>query len=184
MILTGEEIRKQVERRRIVLDPFDEAQLNPNSYNVRLGTKVITYLNTVLDPKVPQPTEELTIGPGGLLLRSDRIYLGHTVERLGSEHYVPIVKGRSSSARLGLFVHVTADLIDIGSVGQLTLQLFAVQPIVVYAGMLLAQVTFWVTEGQVVLYAGKYQGSKGPVSSLVYRDFVGRDIANPRVGDE
>ncbi|MFF4506532.1 dCTP deaminase [Streptomyces sp. NPDC001401] len=172
MILTGSEIRRQVEKGRITIDPFDDRQLNPNSYNFRLGDTLKVYTNYVLDPRIPQDTEDIPLRSAGHILASDRIHLGHTAEIMGSEHYVPIIKGRSSSARLGLFVHVTADLIDIGSIGQLTLQLFAVQPVRVYPGMLIGQVTFWVPEGPIDLYEGKYQGSRGPVPSLIHRDFT------------
>ena len=37
MILTGSEIKKYVENGDIVIEPFNEDQLNPNSYNYRLG---------------------------------------------------------------------------------------------------------------------------------------------------
>ena len=52
-----------------------------------------------------------------------------TEEVMGSDRFVPIIHGRSSTARMGLFVHITADLIDIGSYNQWTLQLHAVQPV-------------------------------------------------------
>jgi len=173
MILTGSEIHRQVEKGRITIDPFDDRQLNPNSYNFRLGHMLKVYVNDVLDPRRPQATRDIPLDDTGHTLEPDRIYLGHTVEVLGSDHYVPIIKGRSSSARLGLFVHVTADLIDIGSHGQSTLQLFAVQRVRVYPGMLIGQVTFWIPEGPINLYNGKYQASRGPVPSLIYRDFMG-----------
>jgi dCTP deaminase len=182
MILTGPEIQRQVRAGRIVIDPFDPGQLNPNSYNFRLGRQLKTYVNEVLDPRVQQPTEDHFMGPEGLEIRSDRIYLGHTLEVMGSEHYVPIIKGRSSSARLGLFVHVTADLIDIGSINQWTLQLYAVRPIRLYPDMLVGQVTFWVPEGEVILYDGKYAGSRGPTPSLSYQDVWNREGPDAQAG--
>ena len=38
MILTGDAIIKAVKKGDIFLSPFDEKQVNPNSYNYRLGT--------------------------------------------------------------------------------------------------------------------------------------------------
>ena len=125
----------------------------------------------VLDPKVKQEVLEVVIGPDGYVLYPDKIYLGHTMEVMGSDHYVPMVKGRSSTARLGLFIHVTADIIDIGSHNQWTLQLHAVHPLRVYPGMLIGQVTFWTVFGEIELYNGKYQGSMGPCESRIYQDF-------------
>lgn len=162
---------RQLALGRIQIDPFRKDQINPNSYNFRLGPTIKRYTNTVLDVRVRQPVETLEIPPDGLILQPDRIYLGHTEEVMGSDHYVPIIRGRSSTARIGLFVHVTADMIDIGSHNQWTLQLHAVQPLRIYAGMVIGQVTFWAVEGEISLYRGKYQGSKGPRESEIYRDF-------------
>lgn len=172
MILTGSEITRQIDLERIKITPFDLSQVNPNSYNFRLGDRVKYYVNEILDPRVKQHVEEVRIDTNGFILKPGKIYLGHTLEVMGSDYYVPIVKGRSSTARLGLFVHVTADIIDIGSHNQWTLQMYAVQPVRVYSGMLIGQVTFWMVQGEVDLYCGKYQGSMGPQESMIYKDFV------------
>ncbi|HEY6256457.1 MAG TPA: dCTP deaminase [Xanthobacteraceae bacterium] len=171
MILTGSEIQKEWEAKRIKIDPFTPDQVNPNSYNFKLGRLIKHYKNRVLDSKIRQEAVTEEIPAGGLVLQPDRIYLGHTEETMGSDHYVPIIRARSSIARIGLFVHITADLIDIGSYNQWTLQLHAIQPVRVYAGMLIGQVTFWCVKGTITLYQGKYQGSKGPMESEIYKDF-------------
>jgi dCTP deaminase len=172
MILTGSEIYKNVQNGKIIIDPFCTQQLNPNSYNFRLGKRIIAYENHILDPYKNNPTKEFVIPESGITLYPNTLYLGHTEEKMGSEHYVPIIRGRSSTGRLGLFVHITADLIDIGSINQWTLQMYAVQPITIYPGMLIGQVTFWQTTGDITLYKGKYQGSMGPVASLVHKDCI------------
>jgi dCTP deaminase len=172
MILTGSEIELQVSLGRIVISPFDVTQLNPNSYDFRLGNVLKVYDEPVLDVRRPNTVRTLHLGEDGIVLQPDRIYLGSTEEVMGSDSYVPIIRARSGTARLGLFIHVTADLIDIGSVNQWTLQLHAVQPLRIYPGMLLGQVTFWRTEGAVTLYSGKYQGSMGPQESAIHLDFV------------
>lgn len=174
MILTGQEIQRQHSLGRIHIDPFNESQLNPNSYNFRLGSILKTYRSAILDVRCKQDVDEHIIPAGGMILNPGRIYLGHTEEVMGSDYYVPIVKGRSSTARLGLFVHVTADLIDIGSHNQWTLQLVAVQPVLVFPRMLIGQVTFWTVIGDITLYRGKYQGSRGPWESQIYKDFEGQ----------
>jgi len=171
MILTGPEIFREWTSGRIKIDPFVPSQINPNSYNFRLGSRVAYYKNRILDPKVRQEILYVDIPAEGLILEPHSIYLGYTEETMGSDSYVPIIRGRSSTARIGLFVHITADLIDIGSYNQWTLQLHAIQPVRVYPGMLIGQVTFWCVQGEVTLYQGKYQGSKGPMASEIYRDF-------------
>jgi dCTP deaminase len=175
MILTGPEIVAQQAKGRIRIDPFRPDQINPNSYNFCLGPTITWYRNRTLDVKVKQDVETALIPESGVTLEPDRIYLGHTEETMGSDYYVPIIRGRSSTARIGLFIHVTADLIDIGSYNQWTLQLHAVQPVRLFAGMVIGQVTFWCVEGEVTLYKGKYQGSKGPMASEIYKDFLEPD---------
>lgn len=171
MILTGDKIFKEVKKKNIIIDPFNKEQVNPNSYDFRLGNSLKVYRNKVLDPKQKQEVDEIIIPENGLLLSSDKIYLGYTMETMGSEKYVPIIRAKSSIARMGIFVHVTADLIDIGSINQWTLQIHAVQPVRVYPQMLIGQVTFWCVKGKIDLYKGKYQGSKGAMESQIYKDF-------------
>ncbi|MFD8261355.1 dCTP deaminase [Streptomyces griseoluteus] len=170
MILTGPEIAREYADRRVRLEPFDQHRLSTNSYDLTLGKTLVFYTGDVLDTRRPNAHTEVTIGEEGFVLEPDRIYLGSSVEVLGSTSYVPLIHSRSGAARLGLYVHCTADLIDIGSFGQVTFQLRAVQPVRVYAGDRLAQVTFWRSRGDIVLYGGKYQGSRGPQPSKIHRD--------------
>lgn len=174
MILTGPEITARVHAGDIRIDPFDGDCAQPNSYDFHLDDSIGTYTSHVLDCARDNPFEQQPIPAGGLELQPGRIYLAATRERIGSDLFVPIIRARSSIARLGLFVHVTADLIDLGSFGQLTLQLHAVQPVRVYPNMLIGQVTFWETTGERRLYDGKYQGSRGPQPSRSHLDFEAR----------
>jgi dCTP deaminase len=173
VILTGPEIQREWSNGRIDIRPFEPAQINPNSYDFRLGATLKTYVNYVLDPQYPNAATELLIPSDGIVLQPGRIYLGHTLEVMGSDHYVPIIRGKSSTARLGLFIHITADVIDIGSHNQWTLQLNPVQPIRLYPNMRIGQVTFWTVVGEITLYEGKYQGSMGPIESQIHSDFGG-----------
>ncbi len=172
MILTGSEILKNVEEKKIVIDPFNVNQLNPNSYNFTLGNKLIVYNDYVLDAKKQNNIREIEIPEEGVTLAPGIVYLAHTKEVLGSDFFVPIIRGRSSIGRLGLFVNITADLIDLGAICQLTLQLSAVQPVIIYPGMQIGQVTFWRVHGEIEeKYHGRYKDAKGPVASKMYQDF-------------
>jgi len=171
MILSGLRIKEKVREKKIIIDPFSLEQINPNSYNFRLGKTLKVYKNFLIDSKKENKTKTILIPPEGYVLQPNILYLGHTEEIMGSKHYVPIIRGRSSIGRIGLFVHITADLIDIGSINQWTLQMHCVQPVRIYAGMLIGQVTFWKIEGDVILYNGKYQGSRGPIASKIFCDF-------------
>ena len=170
MILTGEEVQRQIMDGRIIYHPFDIARLNPNSIDVTLGEKLLRYKDNLIDPRVEPEVEEIEIPSDGFVLKSQSFHLGCTQEIIGSDSFVPMVHAKSSIARAGLFVHVTADLIDIGSIGQVTFQLYATQSFRVFAGMHLGQITFWKPHGQVKLYDGKYQRSVGPQKSMIYKD--------------
>ncbi len=171
MILTGRAIEAAVDQGEIAISPFEPACLGPNSYDFHLGTRCRTYDAPVLDSGRPNPSTVQEVPPEGLVLDPKRIYLWDTWEVIGSNRYVPIIRARSSTARLGLFVHVTADMIDIGSINRLTLQLHAVVPVRVYPRMRVGHVTFWVCSGEIVPYAGKYRDIESPAGSLSYRDF-------------
>lgn len=167
MILTGTEIVRETEAGRIHLIPLVTSQVTSNSYDLRLGSELLFYTDEVLDTRKAPKFRIEKIGPEGHLLEKGSFCLGASVEIVGSNHYVPIIHAKSGIARMGLFVHCTADLIDIGSKGNITFQLYATLPIRIYPNMLLAQVSFWVPKGEIVLYDGKYQSSVGPQASKV-----------------
>jgi dCTP deaminase len=172
MILTGSEIVKQVLAKKIEISPFDQTCVTTNSYDLTLGRKFIKYKSQILDPRIPAEYEEFEVDETeGLLLVPGDFVLGHTREVIGSDHYVPLIHAKSGVARLGLFVHVTADLIDIGSHGCSTLQIYATLPVKIFPGTKFAQVTFWVPKGDITLYRGKYQNSNGPKPSMTYLDY-------------
>ncbi len=171
MILTGNKIIEEVKNGKIEIAPFDESKITTNSYDLSLGETIIRYKTEIIDPKLETLYEEIKIPNKGLLLRPGEFVLGCSNERIGSDFYVPLIHGKSGTARMGLFVHVTADLIDIGSHGVTTFQLYATLPVRLYSGILIAQVSFWVPFGDIVLYKGKYQNSKGPKPSMTYKDF-------------
>jgi len=171
MILTGEEIKKRYREGKIVINPFIEMNITTNSYDLILGDKYLVYTTKILDPAKNNPYEIRKIPEDGLVLKKGDFALSYSKEIVGSNYYVPIIHAKSSIARLGLFIHVTADLIDIGSIGNITFQLFATMPVRIYSGMLIAQVSFWVPEGKITLYDGKYKGSSGVRPSEAYQDF-------------
>ncbi|GAA3753057.1 dCTP deaminase [Spinactinospora alkalitolerans] len=170
MILSGHEIRRQVEADAITVSPFDSDHINPNSIDLTLDDTILRYCDPVIDPRVEPEVVKLTVPEDGLLLEPMGFCLGSSREIVGSTEFVPMVHAKSSTARAGLFVHVTADLIDIGSIGTITFQLFSTLPLRVYPGMRIAQVTFWKPMGEITLYSGKYQGSAGPMKSMIFRD--------------
>jgi dCTP deaminase len=177
LILTGPEITAAAVDGRVRISPFSSDQVNPNSYNVRLGPTLLVYTCDVLDAHHSNPTEAITIGEHGYVLQPGELYLGHTLEEVGSDLYVPLLFGRSSVGRLGLFVEITAPIGDIGFHGQWTLMLSPVRPLRVYARMKIGQIMFVVSTGTVDLYTGKYQASTGPQASRYWHDVPLPDLA-------
>lgn len=171
MILTGKKIIEEFKKGKIDIYPFEKKRVTTNSYDLSLGDTIIRYKDAVIDPKHKPLYDEIVMSKDGFVLQAGDFVLGHSKERIGSDFYVPIIHGKSGTARMGLFVHVTADLIDIGSHGVTTFQLYATLPVHIYPGMLIAQVSFWVPWGDIVLYEGKYQNSTGPRPSLTYKDY-------------
>jgi len=174
MILSGPEIQRRLGQ-DIVIDPFNPEQLNPNSYNLRLHDELLVYENRTLDMSKPNPTRKIIIPEEGLLLEPGCLHLGRTLERTETNNLVPMLEGRSSVGRLGLFVHVTAGFGDVGFKGYWTLEIFAVQPIRIYKGIEICQIFYHTLEGRTVSYkSGKYQNNTGIQPSMLYKEFDGK----------
>ena len=172
MILSGKEIKKQVKEGSIAIDPFTDDQINPNSYNLRLHPDLLVYDNDILDMREKNSASPLVIPEDGLLLEPHKLYLGRTVERTSTDKYVPMLEGRSSVGRLGLFIHITAGFGDIGFDGFWTLEIFCVQPIRIYSGLQICQIFYHTIDGDFDLYRSKkYQSNKGVQPSMLYKDF-------------
>lgn len=172
MILTGPQIHAGVNAGDIVIRPYRKRHLAPNAYDFHLGNRCCVYTTKTLDAARQNATRTFLIPTEGLLLDPRRLYLVNTEETMGSTRFVPIIRGRSSVGRLGIFIDITADLIDLGSINQWTLQLHAVQSVRIHPGMKIGQVTFWRTFGRRKQYAGKYSCHQSPVPSLSYLDFI------------
>ncbi|NLZ47425.1 MAG: dCTP deaminase [Clostridiales bacterium] len=171
MILSGREIAKNIGK-DIIIEPFNENQLNPNSYNLRLHNELLVYEEEVLDMKKPNKYKTITIPEEGLLLEPGRLYLGRTVEYTATKNFIPMLEGRSSIGRLGLFIHVTAGFGDVGFKGYWTLEIFCVQPIRIYPNVEICQIYYHDIHGEYYEYkSGKYQGNTGVQPSLLYKDF-------------
>ena len=179
MILTGLEIEAQLGT-NIKIEPYDRARLNPNSYNLTLHTDLLTYDEEVLDMAKANRFRALSIPPEGFVLEPNRLYLARTVERTETYNLVPMIEGRSSVGRLGLFVHVTAGFGDVGFKGFWTLEMFAIHPVRIYAGVPICQIFYHQVCGASLPYTSdKYQDNQGVQPSLLYRE-MGAFLARQR----
>lgn len=170
MILSGELIRERIGQ-DIVIDPFDTENLNPNSYNLTLHDELLTYEEVVLDMRKSNRVRRIAIPDNGLVLSPNQLYLGRTVERTETHNLVPMIEGRSSIGRLGLFVHVTAGFGDVGFCGYWTLEMFAVQPVRIYRNVPICQIFYHQITGDIEEYTSeKYQHNHDIQPSLLFKE--------------
>lgn len=174
-ILSGNAIKTAIENKTISISPYCESNINPASYDLRLGDslKVYTFPKHVyyLDPNVCNETKEIKIPDDGMVFQPNQGYLCHTVEVIHTDKFVPIIDGKSSIGRLFVEIHITAGYGDPGFNGQFTLEIKTTHPVKLYPGMRICQVRFHDISGPVSLYNGKYkdQNAMGAVGS---RSFI------------
>lgn len=178
-LLTGAEIVRQRDKGNIVITPFNPEHLNPNSFNLTLNPKMKVYTKFPLDPKDKDPEMKTVIIPEeGLVLQPGELYIACINEWTETYNLIPMLNGRSSVGRVGLFVHVTAGFGDIGYQGNWTLELTAVVPVIVYPNMKICQIYYHTPYGEIKeTYKGKYQGLKEAQGSLFSQDYDVADSA-------
>jgi dCTP deaminase len=162
MILTGNEIQRMREEGSITIEPFAADQINPNSYNYRLGPKLGI-------PEIGQDGSVtfnmIDIPKDGYVIQPMTTYLGHTHEVLGSDIYAMSLIGRSSLGRLGLFLQVSANLGHTGSCHQWTLEIVSAKSFKLYPYMRIGQISFWENKGEVKSYSDGYSKFNVPQPS-------------------
>ncbi|MEU3646532.1 dCTP deaminase [Lentzea sp. NPDC034063] len=190
MLLSDQDLRKEVESGRLALDPFDVEMLQPSSIDVRLDRFFRVFNNTKythIDPA--QQQDELTSlveTPEGeqFVLHPGEFVLGSTYEMVTlPDDLAGRLEGKSSLGRLGLLTHSTAGFIDPGFSGHITLELSNVAnlPITLHPGMKIGQLClFKLSSPAEHPYGSKqagsrYQGQRGPTPSRAYLNFSRTD---------
>lgn len=175
MILSKSKIQEEIGK-NIFITPFDELNLNSNSYNLTLSNRIVIYTSKILDMAIDNPLKEIIIPSEGYVLQPGELYLGSTVERTKTTKYIPVIEGRSSTARLGLFVHVTAGLGEAGFDGHWTLELSCVKPLRVYPFIPVCQIYYNEISGTADLCKSKkYQNSTFAEGSKLFEELNERD---------
>lgn len=178
---------------RLVIDPFpQDVQFQPASVDLRLGNEFKQF-NPAKDSRALSPTEpypedwvSTTVLPPvphdatvAYILEPGVFTLATTIERVKiPNNLVARVEGKSSLARLGLLVHVTAGFIDPGFSGNITLEMvnLSPRPIDLVVGMRICQLSFDRVDGRVERPYGhpglrsKYQGQAGTTESRTYKN--------------
>lgn len=177
MILTDEQILKEMEDKSIVVEPFRRSCLGSNSYDVHLGKTLAVYKSEVLDVKAHNEIEYFEIPEDGYVLRPEVFYLGVTEEYTETHLHVPFLEGKSSTGRLGIDIHATAGKGDIGFCNNWTLEISVKKPVRVYPGMPIGQLIYFSVEGEIgTLYTEKANAKYNkrvtvPVESMMWKNF-------------
>ena len=123
--------------------------------------------------KKPNETKEIIISEEGFKLEPNQLYLGRTLEYTSTKKFVPMIEGRSSIGRLGIFIHITAGFGDVGFSGYWTLEIFCIKPIIIYPNVEIAQLYYHTIDGNYEEYnSGKYQNNTDIQPSMLYKDFL------------
>ena len=173
-MLSGSEITKEWLADNIYINPFIEKHVGPNGYDVTLSNKLLKVVGN-LDMRLPCRTVEYVIPPEGIMIFPGELWLGATNEACGSDKYVPMFEGRSSTGRLGLEWNVDAGAGDVGFTSPWTLEIRATLPTRIYANVRIGQIMFHPIEGSIGLSykkSGRYNDQVGPQPSLLWKDFL------------
>lgn len=165
MFLTGQAIVAAVEKGELVIDPFTVDRVGPGSYDLaitnefRFFRKAHKLLEVDENVDYRKETMLVTIPEGGrFILMPGECAHAITEERLRLPgNMCGWLQGRSSYARLGLMVHITASFVQPGVNNQQVLEMFNASPVplALKPGTPIAQIIFARCEGS-SLYQGKF----------------------------
>lgn len=176
MILTDEQILKNMEQGFIKVEPFRRECLGTNSYDVHLGSTLALYSDEILDAKKHNQIKTFEIPEEGYVLTPAHFYLGVTMEYTETLRHVPFLEGKSSVGRLGIDIHATAGKGDVGFCNYWTLEISVKKPVRVYAGMPIGQLIYFDIKGDILTpyntkSSAKYNDRKTvPVESMMWKN--------------
>ena len=164
-MLSDKDILEQLRIGNLRIDPFNDEQLQPASYDVTLGKWIwVPNQPEVIDPYVELSGRYADISKQPHYLSAGGWVLGVTNEsfELGPMFSAQL-EGKSSLGRLGLTVHITAGKIDPGFRGPITLEIANLNPISsirLRPGMPIGQIEFDPLSSPTEKpYSGKYRGA-------------------------
>lgn len=170
MILVDSKISEYISKGKIGVKPFDSDNIQQTSLDVTLGDEF----------KIMKRSEYLIISPfekdvdhklkfarhhDQVILKPGELLIAHTVEEITLPNDVCAeVQGKSTLARHGIVVHLTADKIHPGWKGQIVLEIVNNGPndILLKKGNSIGTITFFQLDQEVNKpYDSKYQGQIG-----------------------
>lgn len=176
-ILSAKKIVEQRLHGNIVIDPFSIENINPNSYNISLYPKLLkigfnSFADLLYEYDMARPAQctEIDIPSDGYVLEPGELYLGQTNEIAGSTKFVPMIEGRSSIGRCGMFIHITAGFGDVGFVGRWTLEIVSVKRLRIYPNINIGQVFFHEIDDTTHQYSGQYADQREIRTSGIWKE--------------
>ena len=180
----------EIDAKRVALEPFDAAMVQPSSIDVRLDRFFRVFENhryPHIDPAEEQPELTRLVEPEGdepFILHPGEFVLGSTYEVVSLPDDIAARLEGKSAGPLGLLTHSTAGFIDPGFSGHVTLELsnVATLPIKLWPGMKIGQLCFFRLTSPAeypygsAKYGSRYQGQRGPTPSRSYLNFHRTDI--------
>jgi dCTP deaminase len=186
VLLSDRDIKEQISAKRVAIEPFDTAMVQPSSVDVRLDRFFRVFENhkySEIDPSVEQPelTRELEVAADEhFILHPGEFVLASTYEVITlPDDIAGRLEGKSSLGRLGLLTHSTAGFIDPGFSGHITLELSNVAnlPVKLFPGMKIGQLCLIKLSSPTehpygsAVYGSRYQGQRGPTPSKSWLNF-------------
>ena len=122
------------------------------------------------------PILQREISKDGIVLYPGNVYLAQVNEKICGKRYVPELTGRSSLARAGVGVEVSAPYANLGDELCFTVEITVKYPTLIFANMRIAQVFFHQVEPEfetssTYIYSGKYSEKrfheKGQIVSYI-----------------
>ncbi|MFM6973950.1 MAG: dCTP deaminase [Agromyces sp.] len=197
MLLSDRDIRDEISRGRVGLDPLDMSMLQPSSIDVRIDRYFRLFDNhkyPFIDPAENQSdlTRLIEVAPDEpFILHPGEFVLGATFEQVTlPDDIAARLEGKSSLGRLGLLTHSTAGFIDPGFSGHVTLELsnMATLPIKLWPGMKIGQLCFFRLSSAAehpygsAGYQSRYHGQRGPTASRSHVNFHRTDVSATDAG--
>lgn len=167
MILSRDEILRELERGRIKIEPFEPKNLSTASVDLTvsrwfrrlLATDEPIEVKPEVDYRSPSITRLVEVPEGGFIeVAPKETLLGITQERIGlPDDVCGWFEGRSRFARLGLLVHISAGFMQPGTFNNQVLEIsnMSARPLRLFPGTPLCQFIFQRTAGA-AKHAGRY----------------------------
>jgi len=186
-VLTNKEIKKFLQSKKLIIDPFEENCLQPTSYDIRVGSYVLIsdspllkHINTFFKKNnlnqafgivknLQGCKDQIYLKDGDILtIEPLKKYLLHSLEKIEMPlNLCGDIWMRSSFQREGIFP-VVQGIIEVGWKGNLTIEIVNLAPdsVKIKFGDRIATIRFYeVSEELKEGYSGLYQNSIGVVTS-------------------